>query len=552
MYSIFNEGEKDKRVRRYIMPKRIVWQSNNDDVTNGSELLNEKAGQATLASNAVCTIKNNGALLLDFGTELHGGVQIITQGCGKSSNTKLRVRFGESVMEAMSEIGEKNSTNDHAIRDTIIDVAFMGSVEFGNTGFRFVRLDLLGEGTTVQIKMVRAIFVYQEIEYKGSFSCSNDLLTKIWQTGAYTVHLNMQNYLWDGIKRDRLVWVGDMHPETSTIQAVFGYDDCVPKSLDLIREETPPEQWMNTIPTYSMWWIKIHHDWFMQNGDLEYLKEQKQYLLKLLENLFAQINEDGTNKIENKFIDWPTADNNKAGEAGVHALLVTSITAGQSLCMTLGEDEIAKKCEEALKILSKYLPDNDNVKQAASLLVLCGLLDAKKTNESVLSVNPARGLSTFLGYYVLKARAQAGDIKGCIDLIQSYWGAMINLGATTFWEDFNLDWLENATRIDEIVPEGKSDIHGDNGGYCYKGFRHSLCHGWASGPTAWMSEYILGVKVVEAGCKKIEIKPNLVDLDWVEGTYPTPYGVIKIKHTKTADGKIETKIDAPKEVTLIL
>jgi hypothetical protein len=57
-------------------------------------------------------------------------------------------------------------------------------------------------------------------------------------TGAYTVHLNMQDYLWDGIKRDRLVWVGDMHPETSTIAAVFGNNKVVPKSLDLVRDIT--------------------------------------------------------------------------------------------------------------------------------------------------------------------------------------------------------------------------------------------------------------------------------------------------------------------------
>jgi alpha-L-rhamnosidase len=41
--------------------------------------------------------------------------------------------------------------------------------------------------------------------------------------GADTVHLCMQDYLWDGIKRDRLVWIGDMHPEVSTINAVFGF-----------------------------------------------------------------------------------------------------------------------------------------------------------------------------------------------------------------------------------------------------------------------------------------------------------------------------------------
>ena len=43
----------------------------------------------------------------------------------------------------------------------------------------------------------------------------------------------MQEYLWDGIKRDRLVWLGDFHPELVTITKVFGYNEVVPKSLDL-------------------------------------------------------------------------------------------------------------------------------------------------------------------------------------------------------------------------------------------------------------------------------------------------------------------------------
>ena len=43
---------------------------------------------------------------------------------------------------------------------------------------------------------------------------------------------------------------------------------------------------------------------------------------------------------------------------------------------------------------------------------------------------------------------------------------------------------ETHARIDELVPPGKKDLHGDFGAYCYVGFRHSLCHGWASGPTA--------------------------------------------------------------------
>ena len=64
-------------------------------------------------------------------------------------------------------------------------------------------------------------------------------------------------------------------------------------------------------------------------------------------------------------------------------------------------------------------------------------------------------------------------------------------------------------RIDSPVPAGKKDIHGDYGAYCYTGFRHSLCHGWASGPTSWLSRWVLGVRPLEAGFAAVEIEPHL-------------------------------------------
>ena len=178
-------------------------------------------------------------------------------------------------------------------------------------------------------------------------------------------------------------------------------------------------------------------------------------------------------------------------------------------------------------------------------------MDPKEADQKYLSVNGPKGFSTFYGYYMLRAMAAAGNYQGAIDVIRQFWGAMLDLGATTFWEDFNLDWLPGASRIDELVPVGKKDIHGDYGAYCYKGFRHSLCHGWASGPTSWLSEYVLGVQVVEPGCRVVRITPHLGDLEWVEGTFPTPYGVITIRHEKGADGKVRSRIDAPSEVKVV-
>ncbi len=52
--------------------------------------------------------------------------------------------------------------------------------------------------------------------------------------------------------------------------------------------------------------------------------------------------------------------------------------------------------------------------------------------------------------------------------------------------------------------------------------------------TAWLSEHVLGVSVVEPGCKAVKIEPHLGGLQWAEGTYPTPHGVIKIPPRKAA------------------
>jgi len=146
---------------------------------------------------------------------------------------------------------------------------------------------------------------------------------------------------------------------------------------------------------------------------------------------------------------------------------------------------------------------------------------------------------------VLNARALAGDYQGCLDAIRTYWGGMLDKGATTFWEDFDLAWMNNSSRIGQLPRPGENDIHGDFGIYPYKGFRHSLCHGWASGPTAWLSEYVLGIKPLEPGFRVVAIEPHLGDLEWAEGSFPTPLGVIKVRHEKNSKGVVVSAIEAP-------
>ena len=539
----------------FIAPTRVVWQSESG-VKNAANLLLPNTGQAVLAAPlppCVLTPTEGKAagVLLDFGTELHGSIELFTPMTPGKEPRSVRVRFGESVSEAMAELGEREAQNDHAVRDQTVVLPWLGKKTVGPSGFRFVRIDAVDPKTPVSLSQVRAVLQMRDVPRVGSFRCSDERLNKIWETGAYTVQLNMQDYLWDGIKRDRLVWIGDMHPEVSTINAVFGFNEVVPKSLDLTRDVTPVTTWMNGISSYSMWWVLIHEEMWMHHGDRKYLEAQQSYLAPLLKKLANLIGPDGKEHIDGmRFLDWPSSPNKQGVTAGLQGLLVMTLDSGARLMSALGDQETATLCTDAAARGRKVVPDVNASKSGAALLALAGMMDAKKTSDDVLKVGGPKGVSTFYGFYVLQALAKSGDTDTALDFIRTYWGAMLDFGATTFWEDFNLEWTKNAGRIDELVPPGKKDLHGDFGDYCYLGFRHSLCHGWASGPTAWLSQNVLGVRPLEPGCKRVRITPQLGQLTWAEGTYPTPLGPIKIRHEKLPNGTVKSDIQAPDGVVV--
>ena len=557
--------DTDERTRRYLVPKRVMWKCG--DVSGEENILKPVSPQITLDQHDCLTLTNgsdgeNAAILLDFGREIAGSIRILTWfvrqhgefNAYDQSMAQFRIRFGESVSEAMAEFGEKNTTNNHAPRDFTMRVPHYSSVETNESGFRFARIDLLTKNTSVTIKAIQGVFMFRNVEYKGNFRCNDELVNRIYDTAAYTVHLNMQEYLWDGIKRDRLVWIGDMQTEVMAIEELFGFNTVVPKSLDLIRDETPVGSWMNGIQSYSLWWIFEHYDWYMAFGNKEYLFEQKDYMIALLKVVCERVDDNGKiifGEDERVFIDWPNNDNQPATKAAYQGMTIMTLEKGAELCEIFGDFETAKLCRETRERMFNYIPEAYGSKQAGSFLSVSGLCDAKKMADDLLLVGGAKGFSTFLGFYTLAAIAKAGKFTEAIDCMKEYWGAMLNMGATSFWEDFDMDWLDNAAPIDDFVPEGKKDIHGDYGKYCYIKFRHSLCHGWSGGPVPYLTQYVAGITMLEPGCKKLSVKPNLSGLEWFECDYPTPYGIVSVKAKKLPDGSEDIQINAPAEVEIV-
>lgn len=545
---------EDKRVRRYLLPERIT--ETKGEVIKPKLLLKEKSMQIGLGETEYTVLRNgdnaeNAYIILDFGVELHGGIRLLNYSfINHTFDPDIRLTFGESYGEVQSTVGEKGATNDHALRQYTFTLPWLSDQEYGQTGFRFVKIELLTPNSEIQLKSAMAVSIMHDLEYKGSFSCSDKTINRIFDTAAYTCHLCLQNMLWDGIKRDRLVWIGDMMPESMTAHNIFGAIDIVEQSLEFVRDQTPLPGWMNNMPAYSMWWVMILKDWYMASGNTEFLERQKEYALGLFEHLCSCVDNEGNIvNIDSFFIDWPTSRMQEA-KNGVIALLKLALRDASYLALVYGNKELADKCTNSSDIL-KCVAECGGAKQIAAFLSLSGVMDKNKAAK-LITTDGDSGFSTFMSYFILKALSLADKDAKAISLMKKYYKAMLDKGATSFWEDFHTSWAENSGRLDAPTKEGELDIHGDFGDFCYEGFRHSFCHGWSAGPVPFIMERVLGVNIVEPGCRVLEIKPHLGSLKWAKGSYPTPYGIVYISHTRLEDGSIKTEFAAPDEVKIIL
>ena len=539
-------------ITRNVLPQKILMST--PGVTNPQNILENNISQPTTGDCEITLFStlngNTAAVLLDLGSEINGGVQITARKGNIREGLHMKLRFGESVAEAMASLSVKGACNDHSVRDMDIILPWNSSSIFGRTGYRFLYLELTESNSYIEIISIHGTFSYRDIPYIGSFKCDDPLINKIYDTCAYTVHLNMQNMLLDGIKRDRLVWIGDMYPEILAIRSIFGYNSIVDECLNTIPKTFPLPNWPNNMTTYGMWYILILWDWFLQNGKIDLIENLCNYWKPLLLQLISLIHENSSELLnENEFnrgyfLDWPT--NGTAAKAGIYALLVLTLEAGSHLCNAVKDPSTADLCISKSKLLKRCCLSHNNKKQIIALMHMSDMPVDGNTAE-LLTNDGGHGMSTFMSYFILKAAADTSGIEKALQMLREYYGGMLKAGATTFWEDFDLDWLKEGASIDRVLEKDEYDIHGDNGRFCYCGFRHSLCHGWSAGPAAFLSESILGIKIIEPGCKKILISPHTGNLAWAKGTYPTPYGAIEIS---IKSGKY-INISAPKEIEIL-
>lgn len=532
----------------YINPVKIIKMEG--DILFPDNLLINKELQIGLNESIYTVFKNECSILLDFGKEYAGGIRILV--CNhQNDEVKLKVRFGESISEALTNVGEKNSTNDHAVREFVINTTNLSDMRIGNTGFRYVYISKITKNIDLQVKSIVAASEFTDKICIGSFQCDDELINQIYETAKYTVQLCMQNgYIWDGVKRDRLVWIGDLHPEFLSLNCLYNNLDEVKNSLLFVYKQSSLPSWMNGIPMYSMWWLIILNEYVKTSKDYNILDELKDYIINLTKQICSHINDEGITSFPYNFIDWPSTENSDL-LAGINALSVICLENSLELLHAIDYSVINEFVDKKIDSLKKISYKEITSKQIMALYAI-SRNNYNDITLNVLTNNGCEGFSTFMSYYILKAIFLSGGKNKSINLMKEYYGAMLELGATTFWEDFDITWKNNVFGINELPVSNKKDIHGDFGKYCYLGFRHSLCHGWSSGPVAFITKYIAGIDDSKIKEDIIYIKPYLGDLNRVFLSYPTKYGVIKVEHIKKDNNEIYTNVVNPKEIKIIL
>lgn len=141
--------------------------------------------------------------------------------------------------------------------------------------------------------------------------------------------------------------------------------------------------------------------------------------------------------------------------------------------------------------------------------------EAVKENV-LLNDNVQKIMTPYMRYYELEALCEIGEKDYVLQEIKDYWGGMLDLGATTFWEEYN--------------PAKKGAAHYEMYG---RAFGKSLCHSWGASPIYLLGKYYLGVQPTQAGYDRYEVTPYLGSLQWMQGKVPTPKGEIELYVSKS-------------------
>ncbi|MEN8202330.1 MAG: alpha-L-rhamnosidase C-terminal domain-containing protein [Bacteroidota bacterium] len=466
----------------------------------------------------------------------------------KGKDAVVRITYNESLYE-------EHQTHQKGNRDSIEGKYLHGYTDvfehhgmdsalyrpLWNRTFRYARLDIETVGEPLVIMNYYNIFTAYPLEKNAVFESSDPALQSIWDISWHTARLcAMESYM-DCPYWEQLQYIGDTRIQALVSMYVSGDDRLVrraleqfnnsrrPDGLTLSRYPTSQEQ---VIPTFSLIWVSMIHDYFMLRKDDAFIKQFLPGIRGVLSYFQSKQLAENPLRIDPGwwcFVDWAAEytigvpHGIDSGNSSIIAMqYVDALQKAAELFEYYGntreaetyrqsagnlKSEVFSQCFDEAHSLLAQTPAKKVFSQHANILgVLTNTIPEQMQKEVMLNVLSDSSLvqaTIYFRFYLFQAlkRAGLGDLYlGQLDP----WHNAIDNGLTTF-------------------PESPEPSRSD-------------CHAWSASPNYDFLATVCGIEPATPGFGSVSVQPNLAHLEAVSGKMPHPLGEIKVELEKRRKG----------------
>jgi hypothetical protein len=547
----------------------------------------EVSSSDQILTGGTTTIKGMGSyIVLDFGKEV-GGITSLQFGAASDSAQSVFLAYSESVLYTgpQSDLSVGGPSPDGSLSANVTaNGTYRVPPERLRGGFRYLTVGLETSGsvelTGATIYFTPAPTLLDLRAYRGSFRSNDDLLNRVWYAGAYTVQMDtidpLQGKVWpavssswlnnavsgsgatilvDGAKRDRWVWPGDLGISGLTAYVSTGDTLSVTNDLNTLFAHQnsagclplagPPGDVGDTFSdTYHLWTLIGVIDYFLYSGDRSWVISHWPQINRAVAFSTAKIGADGLLSV-NLPIDW--GRNVSGGEEISANALLFQVLQGASFLASIVGDSTAQSLYTATaasvrSAINLYLWDAGvgmymdvpgsslHPQDGNSLAVWFDVPDSTAKSVSIstalkggwnefgaLTPERSNAIANFPGSMEVMAHFVAGDDATALSLIRLQWGYMLsspNGTGSTFWEGYLKD-----------------------GSFDYDPPFMSLAHGWATGPTSALTNYVAGIGPELSSTVPFYVIPHPGDLTQVSATVSLPEGAVSTSWKYVENGR---------------
>lgn len=403
---------------------------------------------------------------------------------------------------------------------------------FGLKSFRFIQLDITTKDEPLVITDYYNVFTGYPFKENAVFKTKDKTLTDIWNTSWRTMRNSSTETFTDCPYYEQLQYIGDARIESMISLNVSGDDRLMRKAIEMfdnsrlpigLTASRYPSYIVQVIPTFSLIWVDMVHDFHMYKEDEEFIKQYVPGMKTILDWWIRKVDHNNmpTQMDWWNFVDWAkdfkngVPDGADNGHSTLIALqLVKTLQNASEVFYDLGYTEEAKKYSEIEKNIRKSVvekcfvpekglfaetPKKKKFSQHTNILAI--LTNTTPQNEQktlmqkILDDKSLTQTTIYFKYYLFEALHKTGMGDLYTSLLQN-WVNQLNQGLTTFAET-------------DIEP--RSD-----------------CHAWSASPNYHFLKIIAGIYPKSKHFKEVMIAPHFNGLSSINASMPHPKGTIEV------------------------